>query len=172
MQHGNIVLRTMQAADFDAILAIQAQSYPANLIESRDALASRHALSPDTCWVAEHGGEVKGYVFAHPWHGDTPPQLNQPLARLPPQHDTLFIHDMALCRSTRGRGIAPRLLARLQDKARERGLRFARLVAVQGAQHYWARHGYRPYPLPAAKLACYGDDATGMVAELAASGAS
>ena len=110
MQHGTIVLRTMQAADFGAILAIQAQSYPANLIESRDALASRHALSPDTCWVAEHGGEVKGYVFAHPWHGDTPPQLNQPLARLPPQHDTLFIHDMALCRSTRGHGIAPRLL--------------------------------------------------------------
>ena len=44
-----IVLRPLAVADMPAVLAVQAQCYGDMLLESSDALASRLALSPDTC---------------------------------------------------------------------------------------------------------------------------
>lgn len=164
--NGGIQLRTMRAADIDAVLAIQSQCYRAELIESRAALASRQRLSPDTCWVAEAEGRVRGYLFAHPWQGETPPALDTPLSALPPRCDTLFLHDMALSETVRGQGVAPQLMNKALRYARVQGYRYARLVAVQGADRYWRRLGFRPYPLGRAKLACYGDDAQGMLTPL------
>lgn len=128
-----IVLRPMQVQDFPAVLQVQQHCYPPSLIESRDALASRHRLSPDTCWVAERPGQLLGYVFAHPWTAGRPPSLNRPLERLPDAVDTLFIHDLALHPDARGHGLGPRLVQTVLGQGRRRGLRQARLVAVQGA---------------------------------------
>ena len=68
-----IVLRPMQVRDLPAVLQVQQHCYPAEMLESRDALASRQRLSPDTCWVAERPGQLLGYLFAHPWAGSRPP---------------------------------------------------------------------------------------------------
>ena len=161
-----VTLRAMRAADIDAVLAVQSQCYRAELIESRDALASRQRLSPDTCFVAEVDGRVRGYLFAHPWQGETPPALDTPLPALPEHCDTLFLHDMAISERLRGRGVAPRLMEKALRSARARGYRYARLVAVQGAASYWRKLGFKPYPLGRGKLACYGDGAEGMLAPL------
>ncbi|MGL6072231.1 GNAT family N-acetyltransferase [Craterilacuibacter sp.] len=160
--NGDIHLRTMRMSDLDAILAIQSQCYCNELIESRSALASRHQLAPDCCWIAEHEGEVRGYLLAHPWQGQQPPQLDSPLSALPESCDLLFLHDMALSPAARGLGIAPRLMDKALHYARQRGFRHASLVAVQGADRYWQRLGFTPYPLHASKLARYGHGAQAM----------
>ncbi|WP_220272003.1 GNAT family N-acetyltransferase [Crenobacter cavernae] len=157
-----IGLRTMQEADLEAVLAVQRHCYRPELIESRHALASRRRLAPDTCWVAERADTLLGYLFAHPWAGEKPPALDTPLAGLPAGADTLFIHDLALHPDARGHGVGPKLVDEALRVARARGLVYSRLVAVQGADAFWARFGYRAYRLPTSKLACYGDDALGM----------
>lgn len=157
-----IVLRLMQVQDFPAVLQVQQHCYPPSLIESRDALASRHRLSPDTCWVAERPGQVLGYVFAHPWAGGRPPSLNRPLERLPETVDTLFIHDLALHPDARGHGLGPRLVQTVLGQGRRRGLRQARLVAVQGAARYWKRFGYQPCARDDYTRQAYGEGAVGM----------
>ena len=161
--NGDIRLRTMRTSDLDAILAIQSQCYCDELIESRTALASRHQLAPDCCWIAECEGKVRGYLLAHPWQGEQPPQLDSPLPALPESCDLLFLHDMALSPAVRGLGIAPKLMDKALQYARQRGFRHASLVAVQGADRYWQRLGFTPYSLPTSKLARYGHGAQAML---------
>jgi len=155
-------IRPMRASDLTAVLALQQHCYQDHLIESADALASRRRLSPATCWVAERDSELLGYLFAHPWRGEALPVLDAPLATLPEAPDTLFIHDLALHPAARGQRLAPRLIDAVMNEARERRLRYTRLVAVQDAAGFWSRHGYRAYPLPVTKLASYGPGAVGM----------
>ncbi|KZE30283.1 hypothetical protein AVW16_12705 [Crenobacter luteus] len=156
----------MRATDLDGVLAVQRRCYRPELIESRAALASRHRLAPDTCWVAARDGALLGYLFAHPWQGEAPPALDAPLAALPAMADTLFIHDLALHPDARGLGLGPRLVDAALAAGRARGLVRSRLVAVQGADAFWSRFGYRAARLAPAKLARYGDDAVGMARAL------
>ncbi|WP_259043780.1 GNAT family N-acetyltransferase [Chromobacterium alkanivorans] len=120
-----IVLRPMQVQDFPAVLQVQQHCYPPSLIESRDALASRHRLSPDAA-------------------------------------DTLFIHDLALHPDARGHGLGPRLVQTVLGQGRRRGLRQARLVAVQGAARYWRRFGYQACARDDYTRRTYGESAVGM----------
>ncbi|OWY40718.1 GNAT family N-acetyltransferase [Xenophilus sp. AP218F] len=157
-----IALRRMQPLDLPAVLKVQQRCYPPHLLESPEALASRQQLSPDTCWVAASSGKLLGYLFAHPWRGETPPKLNVELRQLPADADTLFIHDLALHPDARGHGVAPRLVEQALRQARQRGLRYTRLVAVEGAAPYWQRFGYRSYRIPGYGLGAYGDSAVSM----------
>ncbi|UTH75377.1 GNAT family N-acetyltransferase [Chromobacterium sp. IIBBL 290-4] len=163
---GDIVLRRMNAEDLPAVLHVQRRCYPDHLIESLDALASRQRLSPDTCWVAARQNALLGYLFAHPWRGDQPPSLNQPLRALPEAGDTLFIHDLALHPQARGHGLGPKLVGQALRQGRKLGLRHSRLVAVEGAAAWWRKHGYRGYALPHYPLNGYGDGAVSMQCEL------
>jgi L-2,4-diaminobutyric acid acetyltransferase len=63
----------------------------------------------ETCVVAEQGGELLGFISAY---------------RLPRRADTLFVWQVAVCSSARGRGIARRMLDRLLDRLRDEELRY------------------------------------------------
>lgn len=162
-----IVLRRMLAADLPAVLAVQAQCYAAPLIESADALASRLALSRETCWVAAlPEGRLAAYLFTHAWPEATLPTLDGVLARdWPPTTPlTWFVHDMAVAPAGQGTGLAVRLYATAEQSARALGLTSSRLIAVQSAATWWRRIGYAPLTSQAAaphahKLAAYGTDA-------------
>jgi GNAT superfamily N-acetyltransferase len=161
-------LRPMVAADLPAVLAVQLQCYPPELIESAEALASRLALAPDLCWVATRGRALAAYLFTHPWPSSGLPALD---ARLSRQHEsdpagelTWFVHDMAVAPTGRGGGLARRLYEAARMAAVRAGLRSSRLVAVQAAAAWWQRLGYAAVthaagaPAPAT-LARYGDGA-------------
>ncbi|SDD67894.1 Ribosomal protein S18 acetylase RimI [Cupriavidus sp. YR651] len=162
-----IVLRRMAAADMSAVLAVQAQCYGSALLESADALASRLALSPDTCWVAAlPGGHLAAYLFTHPWPTSTLPPFDDVLMAHWPASAPLtwFVHDMAVAPVGRGAGLAARLYDAARDTALAMGLASSRLIAVQSAAAWWRRLGYAPLPAieaapHAAKLAAYGVDA-------------
>ncbi len=70
---------------------------------------------------------------------------------------------MAIAPAGRGRRLGERLHALACAAARAQGLHHARLVAVQGADAFWHRLGYRPASDDTAQrralCAIYGDDA-------------
>jgi GNAT superfamily N-acetyltransferase len=159
-----IVLRPLVAADLPAVLAVQAQCYGDALLESSEALASRLALSPHTCWTAAlSDGSLAAYLFTHAWPEASLPPWNGRLARDWSDDEALtwFVHDMAVAPVGRGAGIAQRLYAAARDAAIAAGLSSSRLIAVQSAGVWWRRLGYTPMAAGtyAEKLADYGDDA-------------
>lgn len=94
--------------------------------------------------VAEHGGEVVGYVLAHPWPERTIPPLNKVYASLPPRSDSLFIHDLALSPGARKTGLAQKLAQSVLQSGVELQLTSASLIAVQGSEGFWRRFGFTP----------------------------
>ncbi|AQV95847.1 GNAT family N-acetyltransferase [Cupriavidus necator] len=173
-------VRPMVPADLPAVLAVQASCYTEVLLEGQAALASRLALSPATCWVADDPGQrgaLAAYLFTHAWPDASLPPLDGLLDdgwrhAAPPDTLTWFVHDMAVAPAGRGAGLAPRLYAAAQAAARAAGLRQSRLIAVQSAASWWRRLGYAPVAVEtaamhAAKLAGYGASAVLMERTLA-----
>lgn len=162
-------IRPMLAADIAAVVRIQAQVYPADLLEAAAFFANRQMLAPHTCRVAEHEGALFGYLIAYPWDAGLPAALDQPLAALPAPASTWFVHDCAVAPSAQGLGVAAALLEDSARSARELGLARAALVSLASAVGYWERRGYRREPDSAAlraKLAQYGAGAMYMARDL------
>jgi ribosomal protein S18 acetylase RimI-like enzyme len=163
----------MEAADLAAVGRVAAQVHP-DYPEEEAVFAERLSLFPEGCLVLARPsdgalGEACGYVIAHPWRLGQPPALNSLLGALPGAADTLYIHDIALLPACRGGGAAGRVLGRLEDLARRRGLPGLSLVAVGGSPGFWLRQGFRERSDEAlrAKLRSYDDAARYMVKDLA-----
>lgn len=171
-----LVLRRMTGADLAGVIAVQAQCYGDSLIESEAALASRIALSPQTCWMAARAdGEWLGYLLTHPWPAASLPPWDGVLARGWTAQTPLvwFVHDMAVAPTGRGTGVAMRLYDAARAAAVEQGLEMSRLIAVQSAAPWWRRLGYAPVDAEAsyaAKLAAYGNTAVLMEKRLSPEG--
>ncbi|MFD8086145.1 GNAT family N-acetyltransferase [Kitasatospora sp. NPDC059722] len=147
----DIRIRPVREGDWDAIVALEARAYADHgLSEGREALRSRHAASPGTCYVLEHTGGVGGYLLALPYPLFRSPDLSlgeRPGTAGPgARPSNLHAHDLVIAEELRGRGLAPRLMRHLHDTARTAGYRTVSLVAVLGAQAVWARLGYRARP--------------------------
>ncbi|PZP43263.1 MAG: GNAT family N-acetyltransferase [Azospirillum brasilense] len=171
----------MEAADLAAVGRVAAHVHP-DYPEDEAVFAERLSLCPEGCLVLARplGGpwndpwndpwdETCGYVVAHPWRLGQPPALNSLLGALPAAADTLYIHDIALLPACRGGGAAGRVLERLEDLARRRGLPSLSLVAVGGSPGFWLRQGFRERADEAlhGKLRSYDDAARYMVKDLA-----
>jgi GNAT superfamily N-acetyltransferase len=137
-------VRPMQAHDLPAVFALQCRAYPPDYHEPVAALASRLAASGATCFMAWQGEQTAGYVFAHPWAG-APPALHTPLSECG-EPDHLFVHDLAVCPSQRGVGVAGCLVDQLLSAAHMAHLSEARLVAVGQAVAFWQRQGFIARP--------------------------
>ena len=158
-------LRALAHRDLADLLAVQQACYGAGFVESAEVFARRLASPANCSLVLERDGQVCAYLAAYrsalgkvtPLHGDFEPV---------PQADTLYLHDMAVLPACAGQGLAQALLQSLWGHAAVQGLRHTALVAVQGSQPYWERHGYAPRPLGDAaqreRLASYGAGAVYM----------
>lgn len=165
-----MTLRPMQAADADAVLALQRLAYPPSHHESWAVLGRKLALWPAGCWVLAGDKGLLGYLFSHPGRQQAPPLLHAELT-LPAQADAYALHDLALRPEARGRGLARSLFAQAEREAGRAGLAVMSLVAVQGSAPFWMRQGFAPLSqLPQAlahKLASFGPDACFMQRALA-----
>ena len=160
------MIRALGLHDLPGLLAVQLACYGADFVESAEVFARRLA-SPANCSLAlEQDGRIVGYLAAYrsALHKVTPLHGDFDTVEAP---DTLYLHDLAVHPAHAGRGLAAALLAPLWQRARAEGLRHSALVAVQGAQGYWERHGYAVLALPDAgqrqRLAGYGGGAIYMV---------
>ncbi|AWM08338.1 GNAT family N-acetyltransferase [Bradyrhizobium symbiodeficiens] len=161
--------RPAHASDLPAISAIAARIHP-DLPESPEVLAEKMRLYPDGCRLLVVGDEIAGYGLSHPWKQHRIPPLDGLLERLPEDADCLYIHDVAVLAESRG-GVLRAYIADIEQLARASGLATLALVSVYATQPLWQRLGFRPVTADAdlrAKLASYGEGATYMLRDLAA----
>ncbi|QIP09026.1 GNAT family N-acetyltransferase [Bradyrhizobium symbiodeficiens] len=161
--------RPAHASDLPAISAIAARIHP-DLPESPEVLAEKMRLCPDGCRLLVVGDEIAGYGLSHPWKQHRIPPLDGLLERLPEDADCLYIHDVAVLAESRG-GVLRAYIADIEQLARASGLATLALVSVYATQPLWQRLGFRPVTADAdlrAKLASYGEGATYMLRDLAA----
>ena len=163
LPHADIRIVPMTLGDIPDALLLQAQSYPEALREKAAVFAARLAFRPCYCLTARRGGEMVGYLIAHPWERANPPAIGS-LADPGRQADILYIHDLTIAAGARGLGMGERILARAFVCARADGLSEAELIAVEGAHTFWHRLGFREghSPTIAAKTGQYGAQARWM----------
>lgn len=138
----------MRPADLPGVVTLAGAAHP-ELYESPEVFAEKLALFPDGCLALDDGDALIGYAFAHPWRG-APPKLNRLLGSIPQASDHFYVHDVALADAARGRGAGAAIVARLVATARAAGLPALELVAVGGAERFWARQGFVATPGAAA----------------------
>lgn len=152
-------IRRFKRDDLPEALAIQSQVYPAFLVENEASFASRLDVGGAYCLVANLEGQLAGYLLAHGWQRNSPPQLGAPLLDTQPA-EILLIHDLAVATRGQGLGVARKLVNCALDIAAQNGLNSAELVAVEGAASFWRALGFADLevsPEITAKLAGYGN---------------
>ncbi|MFB2755587.1 MULTISPECIES: GNAT family N-acetyltransferase [Shewanella] len=159
-----MLLRAITPQDWDAILQIQEECYSQLDPEPLHVLQSKWHVSPQSCFVFEVNESVVGYCLAHPWTTNMPPALYEPITHLP-KADTLYLHDIAISAKAQGLGAGSKALMRLKQLADRFNLSSLSLVAVQGADSYWRKMGFKPKAIDKC-LGSYTDDAMYMIYKL------
>lgn len=135
--------RLLMESDISQVLTVQTTCYRPELIESRSAFLRKLTLFPSGCFGSFECGQMVGYVFAHPWVRGTTVPLDSSDYLLPGNIDCMYVHDLAVVATARGKGVAPSLIQALSDAASTQHLKTFALVAVQDSEKYWTRWGFR-----------------------------
>jgi GNAT superfamily N-acetyltransferase len=136
-------IRPLTREDLPEVLVVQEDCYPRSLLEDEETFSCKLLLFPDGCLGAFEGGRLVAYVFSHPWSSGEFVPLHEPLGTLPEGADCVYIHDIAVLRSWRNRGIADMLITRLFDLAHAHHQGRVALVAVNRSERYWEGYNLR-----------------------------
>jgi GNAT superfamily N-acetyltransferase len=141
-------IRPLTEEDLPHVLVVQEDCYSRGLLESEETFACKLLLFPEGCLGAFEDGRLVAYVFSHPWSSGEFVPLHTSLDFLPETPDCVYIHDLAVLRPWRNRGIADRLLSTLFDLAHTYRIERVALVAVNNSERYWERYRLRrAFPL-------------------------
>jgi len=167
MKIPGVAWRSLTGYDMPAVEKIAATVHP-NFFESLEVLAERQRLYFHGTYLLEVNERPAGYVLSHPWRYGDLPALNALLGGLPESADTYYIHDLALLPVARRIGAASFITEALAKHARAHGYPTMSLVAVNGSQGFWERHGFAVEDRPdlTQKLATYEESARLMVRRL------
>ncbi|MCE0493129.1 GNAT family N-acetyltransferase [Vibrio salinus] len=136
-------VKLVNETTWPGILKVQSEVYLQIEPESNDVLKSKWYQSPDCCFVYQEDDDVLGYLLAHSWNKETPPELFQPL---PEESDIsgsiLFLHDLAISNQISGKGIGAQMVSHLLNVAVELKFEQIRLVAVQDSSLFWKKMGF------------------------------
>ena len=165
-------LRPLQPHDVDSLLHVQTICYGEAFVESRAVFAQRLACEHHcSVGVVQDGDDVLHAYLAAYWSnpGKVTP-LDGHFMPPAPGEQILYLHDMSVLPALTGQGVARYLLLHAMQRAREKGLRQAALVSVQGSQAYWERQGFSVCPVIDTQqrmhLETYGEGAVYMTAML------
>ncbi|MFJ7246953.1 GNAT family N-acetyltransferase [Kitasatospora sp. NPDC098652] len=138
-------IRPLTDGDWDAVVALEHDAYAADgLSEGREALQSRARSSPDTCYVLEQQGAVRGYLLSLPYPPLRCPDLTQP-ERTAYASANLHVHDLVIAEDLRGREVALGFMRHFRERAEEQGFERISMVAVRGADILLRLLGYRAH---------------------------
>lgn len=132
---------TLSVTDVKQLMLVQQNCYSEDLVESATVMAHRISAFTQTCWGYFIDQQMAGYLLAYPsvLGSITPLAAAFPLYQ---NTNCLYLHDMAISSDFRGQSLAPALLAHASMEAKKLGLEALALVAVQGAEGYWAKQGF------------------------------
>lgn len=135
-------IRSLESADVSAVLSVQADAYLPELLESGETFARKINLFPRGCLGCFEGENLLGYVFSQPWYGTEIIPLDAHLSEIPALPDCYYIHDLAIRKAGRARGIGRRLIDSLFIIADSLGIQRFMLVSVQSSEPFWQRWGF------------------------------
>ncbi|HWA20348.1 MAG TPA: GNAT family N-acetyltransferase [Devosia sp.] len=141
MKLPGVTWRAMTGYDLPAVEKIAAEVHP-GFFESPEVLAEKQRLYHHGAYLLEIGERPAGYVLSHPWRSGSLPALNALFERLPDGADTYYLHDLALLPVARRIGAASFIVNALAKHAAAHGFATMSLVAVNGSQGFWERHGF------------------------------
>lgn len=150
--------RPMAAPDLPAVSAISDRVH-GRYSEAVEVYAERLALYPAGCFVFEKDGDPGGYLISHPWLRDAPPRLGATLEAIPAGADTYYLHDIALLPATRATGAGRTAVELTIAAAHAEGLDEITLIAVGGADSFWAAQGFAIVEAASHILTSYGPEA-------------
>ena len=131
----------MLSRDLTAVQAIS-DAVHGRYSEYPAVYAERLSLYPAGCFVYSGDEGVSGYLLSHPWRLGAPPKLNALLGALPDAPDCYYLHDIALMPEARGSGAGAAAVERVVRIARDAGYSSIALVAINGADRFWAAQGF------------------------------
>ena len=137
--------RSMRPDDLAAISAISDVVH-GKYSEDVSVYAERLSLYPRGCLVFVAQGSIAGYLSSHPWPSGRLPKLGEMLGALPAGADTYYLHDIALLPATRGHGAGRQATKLVTSLARAGGFRHVTLIAIEGADSFWASQGFCDVP--------------------------
>jgi len=159
----------MTQDDVPAVLTIQAECYQPSVIEDESSIRARLDASPDSAWVAEDEKGVLAYLVAYrSIVGKVTPIGGAFDVAADP--GTFYLHDLAVSRRAKGRGVGRALVGLACELARAEGLTHSSLVSIQASSEFWGKHGYAVAgdldPLQLSNLDTYGGQGYYMVKRL------
>ena len=141
-----LVVRPLTAADVPQLLHIQTVCYGNDFLETQHVFAQRldcaHHCSIGVVRPGAATATLLAYLAAYWSNPGKITPLNGVFTTPAPGEQVLYLHDMSVLPELAGQGIARHLVQQLCQQARQRGLRQAALVSVQGSQAYWERQGF------------------------------
>lgn len=137
-----MVIRELTIEDIPAVLTVQSDAYAPPLIESGDTFRSKLLEYPLGCLGFFAGDRLVGYAFSHPWNDDCVVKLDSEPLDIPANPNCFHIHDVAVLKDYREKGIAKQLIQAIIALARELGLHRFLIVSVQNSERFWARQGF------------------------------
>ena len=159
-------IQRLTVNDIPDVLAIQAACYEPFFHESSAAFRAKLEASPETHWLCRRDGMPLGYLVTLPVLSGKLPALDADAVAMAEKPEWLYVHDLAVLAEARSLGLGKRFMREAERVAGVKGLRGLALVAVQGAEGYWARIGFQAKreisPALAAKLASFGEGAVYM----------
>lgn len=132
---------TLSAADVPQLMLVQQNCYSEDLVESAGVMSQRIAAFGQSCWGYFIDQQMAAYLLAYP---SVLGRITPLAAAFPvyPDANCLYLHDMAVSSHFRGQSLAPKLLHHAITELKKMGLQALALVAVQGAEAYWAKQGF------------------------------
>eukprot|EP01097_Dermamoeba_algensis_P005966 TRINITY_DN3754_c0_g1_i1.p1 TRINITY_DN3754_c0_g1~~TRINITY_DN3754_c0_g1_i1.p1 ORF type:complete len:187 (-),score=31.29 TRINITY_DN3754_c0_g1_i1:128-688(-) len=142
-QRVRVVRMTHEDKILSSVLQLQEHSYPETLHEERTVFQAMLQSFSKGCFALEVDGALAGYAFCFPARRRAPKKLNTSHVYTPSgQEDCLYLHDLVVHEKFRGRGFAEKLLAQVEQLAKELSFNWLCLTAVMGADTFWSKKGF------------------------------
>jgi len=138
------------------------------LPERDEVFGEKLRLFPEGCLKLMRANEFLGYGISHLWTLGIIPPLDTFLGSLPDRPNCIYVHDVVIHPSGRGRNAAGEYIRRISEVALRHGIRSIALVSVYGTDVLWRRFGFSVVEDSnlRAKIASYGESAKYMVSKL------
>lgn len=134
-------LRPMHPDDLADLMAVQADCYAPAMVEPATVLQRRLENAQGHCWVVQDAEGVCAYAFGYPSRVGMVTRLGSDF-RPAPDADCLYLHDVAVARRAKGKGLGLTLVRHVLAAAHQQRLRYSALVSVQESRSFWERLGY------------------------------
>jgi ribosomal protein S18 acetylase RimI-like enzyme len=167
IMYNELVLEQMLSTDLTFVNET-ANSIHTSLPERPEVFEEKFNLFPEGCKKLIINYRIVGYCISHPWNLCNIPPLDSFLLKLPQRPDCIYIHDIAILPTARGKSASDLYISELIKIAKLHNINNLALVSVYGTTSLWERYGFQIITDAALekKTESYGNTAAYMVKQI------